>query len=397
MQIVARMKQIAFSIQKLLLWLAYYFFRASKGLHVRDPIDWVIGVTEIASFIKHISTALDNTYSVCLTKNPYYEFQYDFAIKPSVYPFMTNLKIVVAGPILLGRLLNRAENFLYIWSTGFLIDSIDQREFEFNFIKSKKKHIVCYFVGNDIRAPRLLIKYANAKQLEVATHYDSVSAPHRLTDAYDYEKRRLAEVTQKYASVIFNAAVDHMAYFTRKTTPFIYFYPDENFVKNDAKFKNPPIIKIVHAPSSPVIKGTQLVRAAIAKLRVEGYDFEYIELTAVSNAEVLDHLRTAHIVVNEFYAFVPGVLGIEAMASHCALITSADETIETDLPPGSNEAWLVTRPYQVYDHLKMLLDTPAQMKAYADVGYQWAHQHAAIQNSGRKLAEILKNIPDNPH
>ena len=35
------------------------------------------------------------------------------------------------------------------------------------------------------------------------------------------------------------------------------------------------------------------------------------------------------IVLNGFYALMPGVFGIEAMANYCALMTAADETIES--------------------------------------------------------------------
>jgi len=183
-----------------------------------------------------------------------------------------------------------------------------------------------------------------------------------------------------------------MSYFTKKTQPFIYFYPDENFTKNDTKFSNIKTYKICHAPTSPIIKGTQLVRAAIAKLRAEGYLFEYVELIGLSNEVVLEELRSTHIVLNEFYAFVPGVFGIEAMASSCALITSADENIEPDLPSGSKDAWYITKYYEVYDHLKDLLNSPDLIKKYADAGYEWAIENASCSRSSVKLMSLLNQI-----
>ncbi|MCD4743366.1 MAG: hypothetical protein K8R67_12915, partial [Desulfobacteraceae bacterium] len=302
------------------------------------------------------------------------------------------LKRVLVGPVLLGYLLNRSKNFLYIWSTGFLISNLDQREYEFKFIKNKNKKIVCYFVGNDIRSPRLMLKFAAKRQIEVISSYDDIVAPEHLTKAYDLTKRRLAEVSETYADRIFNASVDHLSYLKKKTLPSIYFYPDENFLKNDSKFINPSIIKILHSPSSPIIKGTQLVRAAIAKLRSEGYNFKYTELIGVTNEIVLHELKSTHIVLNEFYAFVPGIFGVETMASHCALMTSADEFIEKDLPQGSNNAWFVTKNYQIYDNLKTLLTSQGLIKSYADTGYTWALEHAAFSNSGKKLYKILSEF-----
>ena len=108
---------------------------------------------------------------------------------------------------------------------------------------------------------------------------------------------------------------------------------------------------LVHAPSSPIIKGTQLVRAAVALLREEGFDFEYVELTGVPHEEVASQLQRAHIVLNQFFAYVPGMFGIEAMAAGAVVLQSADESLESDLPAGSNAAWVVTPSHLSLIHL----------------------------------------------
>jgi hypothetical protein len=101
-------------------------------------------------------------------------------------------------------------------------------------------------------------------------------------------------------------------------------------------------------------------------------------------------LESAHIVLNEFYAFVPGQFGVEAMAAHCALLTSADEAIEPSLPPGSNQAWMVTPYWQIYDNLKLLLEDLSLIKGYADRGFEWAQAHCEYTAARRKLLSILE-------
>jgi hypothetical protein len=140
-----------------------------------------------------------------------------------------------------------------------------------------------------------------------------------------------------------------------------------------------------------LIKGTPLVRAAVKKLQLEGYDFEYRELIGVSNHDMLEALNKAHVVLNEFYALVPGQFGVEAMASHCALMTSADEKIETSLPKGANSAWMVTEYWNVYDNLKRLLDDHSLIKQYADAGFIWAYENCSYQNSAAKMRNILNS------
>jgi hypothetical protein len=202
-------------------------------------------------------------------------------------------------------------------------------------------------------------------------------------------RMKLAASADDYADHIFNAPVDQISYLRREVHPFIYFYPDSGFKRNDDKFAEIVRVKVVHGPSSPLIKGTPLVRAAIKKLQMEGYDFEYKELIGVSNLVMLEALVDAHVVLNEFYAFVPGLFGVEAMASHCALMTSADDRIETVLPCGANDAWMVTEYWNIYDNLKQLLNNHALIKQYADAGFKWASDHCSYQKSADRLKALL--------
>ena len=202
--------------------------------------------------------------------------------------------------------------------------------YEYSFLKEAEVNCK-FFVGSDtpvLRGKRLF------------------TSPHRLNNDYEEVIKNRCSLAENYSDLIITSKVDQVSYFTRDTHPFIYFYPDKDFYKNEKKYQNVDSIKIVHAPSSPVIKGTQLVRSAISKLKNENYLFEYIELINFSNTEIKHHLKTAHIVLNEFYAHMPGIFGVEALANFCALMTSADEYIETDLPQDSNKAWMVTKNYE---------------------------------------------------
>jgi hypothetical protein len=382
--------KIIFRLQKLLLWLSYRVCRLLPAF-ARKPVTWVVGVDETAGLLGNIAAALPGAYSVKLGGSAYHDFAYDFALPHRRrHAWLTGLQRLVCGPLLLGWLLNRAEGFIFIWSTGFLKEGVDQREFEFSFIRDCGKKLVCYFVGNDVRSPALTRALGARLGFDVISVYDDQAAPIRAAAGYEAEKKRIAEVAERYAGLIFNPPVDQTSYLQGPTAPFIYFLDESKFQRNPEKFADPAPPRIVHAPSSPFIKGTPLVRAAIARLRHEGYRFEYIELIGVPNQRVWEELRLARIVLNEFYAFMPGVFGVEAMASYCALVTSADATIETSLPPDSNQAWLVTRPWAVYDNLKLLLDQPQLQLEYAEAGYRWAERHAAFAASSQELLRQLE-------
>ena len=384
-------ERLLFPIQKAILHISYCVNVTALRFKKMRDIDWVVGVEEIAALNKYISTSIKNSYSVNLNKNRFYSFQYSFEVKGN-NDFIRRVKRLVYAPILLGRLVVVSKGFIYIWSTRFLLSSIDEGEYEYKFIQDKGCKIVLFFVGSDIRSPKLTKNLGRMHGLEVEADYYEITKKRSLAEDHEKRLQKRVLVSERFASLIFTAKNDQASYFSKVTSPFIYFYPDGSFYKNKDKFKRNKRVCVVHSPSNPITKGTQLVRAAITRLKNEGYDLKYIELMNVPNEVVLHELRGAHVVLNEFYGLVPGVFGIEAMANYCALMTAADEHVETDLPAGSNQAWLSTKSYEVYDNLKYLLDNPEQQVRYADSGYQWALENAAQSASGSKLQKLLDSI-----
>lgn len=338
----------------------------------------------------HISGLIPRSHSVVLWRDPYFDFTYDSELPRTKNPVIAEVLHGLLGPIMLGRLLTRAQGILYLGELGFLpISDRNYREFEFRFIKSRGRALACYFVGSDIRSPVLMRELATESGLENLGNRLGRSNPIFDTEAYDESKRRIAAVADTYADIIFSASVDQLSYLTHPTHPITYFYPDENFFTDESKFDSLERPVVVHAPSNPVIKGTELVREAVRRLEAEGYDFEYVELAGVPNAVVRAELHRAHIALNQFYAFIPGVFGIEALASGCAVLMSADETIEPDLPAGSNDAWVVTRYFEVYENLKNLLDHPDLIAPQARRGRDWAHEHVSFSHAGPQLRAVL--------
>lgn len=378
-------EKLAFAAQKPVLLLTHSIF---KHFVKEDEALWIIGVEETANIINHTKAVFDKAYTVNFVENRFYKSnRYDFCLKAGPLAILAR---IVVGPILLAYLACRAQNFFYLGRSGFLLHSADGRNFELAFLKKQSKKIVCFFAGSDIRSPALSLQHAQDHEIDVMMTYLIKIVPAYAEPAHEQLIKMTAEAAEQHANYIFTAPVDQISYFTRgDLLPCCYFYPDENFTKNDRKFESIGKIKIVHAPSLPFIKGTQILRAAIKKLQLEGYDFNYVELQEKQNTNVLEELRDAHVVVNELYAFVPGLLGVEAMASHCALITSADSRYETTLPEGANDAWIVTHYWDIYDKLKMVLDNKSLIKQYADKGFDWAAKNHKMSSSKERVRQIL--------
>jgi hypothetical protein len=355
---------------------------------------WVIGVSEIVQNVYRLGKVIHPSITVSLSRRQtFYNYEYDYELG-----FISNnyIRLIVRffyAPILLGYLTNKATHFFYISGVGFLVDT----EQEYKFLKRKSKKIVCMFVGSDIRSPKLAKEYSQEQKIDGFIDYQGSQDPEYLTNKFDNKRKEIARIADKYVDMIFNFKYDQISYIKRRAYPWPYLYNKEYFFYNQNKFDKMSKIKILHAPSNPFIKGTPLVRAAIKKLSMEGYIFEYVELQGASNHKVLDELRSSHIVLNSFYGYdiSLGLFAIEAMASHTALLMSYEPSLVNDYNielDGFDCCCFNTKYWEVYDNLKLLLDNPEKIRMYADNGYRFCKKYYTYEAAGKYYHSVfLKN------
>lgn len=378
--------------QRLLLLLSYAVHRLTTRRHHRESIDWVVGPDELASCLAQIRAAVPGTYSVSFLREQAYDVHYDVGPLRGT-PRVRAIKRLFLGPWLLGRLMNRARGILYVGPTGFLL-SPDEREFELRFVRAQGLKVGLYWTGSDIRSTSVMHALEREMGIPNISTYIGVISPHYETPAHERVQRVRAEVAMRHAHVMFDYPSDQAGYLTCHREPTFFMLSKDHFTTDRSKFDDLSTIVVTHATTSPVIKGTPLVRAAVAQLRAEGYDFEYCELIGVSNAELLAQLRRTHIGLNQFYGFTITVFGVELLAAQCAVLSSSDSTIETNLPPGLNDAIMVTKHWQVYSNLKALLDAPERIEPLAARGAEWAWRYQSAENAGPLMTAILSSVLD---
>ncbi|KTR86489.1 glycosyltransferase family protein [Leucobacter chromiiresistens] len=367
--------------------VAAWSFRRARRRAPEEPISWVIGPEETATMVRSMARGVPGSYTAVLKPHPFYSGGYDYEPRPVPGGWIGSS---LRDAWVFGRLAARARGFIYVGPGGFLRAQTDLREFEFGFLKARGVKLVCYFTGSDIRSIPVMQEHERETGLpNIATYLPAIK-PIYGTEGYDRVRRGVAEAADRHADLIFTAAVDQRGYLTRDTAPFRYFFPEQDVATDLGRFARPGPRVVVHAPSSPIIKGTQLVRAAVAALREEGLEFEYVELSGVPHEEVTAALERAHIVMNQFYAHMPGMFGVEAMAAGAVMLSSADERIETDLPAGSNQAWVVTRHHEVAERLREMLLLPSdELRAQAEAGQRWVREHATAEVSGAAVRALL--------
>ena len=92
----------------------------------------------------------------------------------------------------------------------------------------------------------------------------------------------------------------------------------------------PEVIKIVHAPSNPKVKGTFFIRKSIKKLKKMGFKIEYIELIGVPNDKVQKVISNADIVIDQILIGEISTLCFEGMGFGKPVISYLPDNIKKD-------------------------------------------------------------------
>lgn len=388
-------RKFLFTIQKTLCLFGQKLPRlVSSQIVDRDLSNYLIVCTdEIAGIVDGLqSNGSVPVFSVVLRPDPFFKagYSYDFELYSSNQMFY-RVKLLFFAPLLLGILSRQRTSFVYIGPKGFLIDSVDSREWEFRFLKQNKNFIVTFFTGTDIRS------FQKAKNLESCDKIDNLSTvldlvihPSELMQNESTVIKR-ALVANKFALIICNAEYDQVSYLDpSKTIPYLYFFPTRHTTFNPEKFDNLNFdqIRIVHAPTNPLIKGTPIVRSAINRLWKEGYKFEYLEVMNTQNSDLRNILKESHIVINELYAVMPGVLAIEAMAHSCVTFTSGNSKYEPSLG-GEREGWVVVDSTNLYHKLREIAFDEGLLRHWAQKGHKWVERNANAQKNAELLYKVV--------
>ena len=117
-------------------------------------------------------------------------------------------------------------------------------------------------------------------------------------------------------------------------------------------------IRILHAPSDPEAKGSEIIRLTINALKEKGYPIEYVEITGMPNAVVLQELQRCDFVIDQVFSDTPmAMLATEAAAFGKPTLVGgyyAEQlctTIPNDLIPPS----LYCHPDKIPEAIEMLV------------------------------------------
>lgn len=178
---------------------------------------------------------------------------------------------------------------------------------ELNIYKALGKSLFVTYQGDDARQGDYSLanfRFNIASQVEASYYYKES----------DEFKRRSIDRMCKYCSSIYAVNPD-LLHVLPKGSKFI---PYSNIILAEWIPQYTQLeerkLRIVHAPSHRGVKGTELILAALDKLKGEGFEFELILVEGLSNESAKKIYAAADVLVDQIFAGWYGGLSVEVMA-----------------------------------------------------------------------------------
>ncbi len=189
---------------------------------------------------------------------------------------------------------------IFIWSLCkfnvyiFGFSSTFMAYYDLPILKLFNKKIIYMCHGSDFRPP-----YLNGKTLNSCGDLKIIAKETR-------KKKKIVKKIERYADYIINRPAQ--AYFNEKQIildfyigrPYQGDYTDKAIKKN--KYS---AIRILHAPSDTLFKGTEIIEAHIEHLKRKGHNIDFIKITNVPNQQVINEIINCDFVIDQVYSDIP--------------------------------------------------------------------------------------------
>jgi glycosyltransferase involved in cell wall biosynthesis len=149
---------------------------------------------------------------------------------------------------------------------------------------------------------------------------------------------------------------------------------------------------VVHAPTSPLVKGTRFVREAVAELEREGLAFDYREISGVAHEEAVQIYRRADIIIDQLHLGWYGVLAIEGMALGKAVIVYVRPEFLASHQP--KIPIIPANPLNITEVLRTAIKDAELRRELGNAGRRYVEEVHDVRTVAPRLAQIYRDLPE---
>jgi len=263
-------------------------------------------------------------------------------------------------------------------------DSLLPRNADLPLLRRLGKRVVWVFTGSDHRPA-----YLDGPTVRAVGSTDV----HRLALEAERVKARV-ERAERYAHWI--VALPPSAQFHSR--PFINilrlgipFSAPESSEQHPDPFRGPGV-RVLHAPSDPISKGSAIIRACIDELRSAGHVIDYVEISGRPHDEVLGALQACDFLIDQVYSDTPmAVLATEAAFFGKPTVVAgyyADQLIE-DVPPEWIPPSAFVIPGQLHMAVERMVTDPTYRKQLGDAARRYVRERWARSAVAARFVRVL--------
>lgn len=233
----------------------------------------------------------------------------------------------------------------------------------------------------------------DARQGDYCRKHFDITFANRVPEGYystasDAEKRRRIARVARYADGIFalNPDLLHVLPTGARFLPYANVDLD---LWRPVRWPHNPVRAIVHAPTHRAVKGTELILAAVERLRSDGEDFELKLVENMSHSEARQAYERADLAIDQLFAGWYGGFAVEMMALGKPVLSYLRESDFKFLPEGmaADLPVIPVSPHTLYQVLKEWLHAPGEhLQKAGERGRAFVERW----HEPRRIAAVLK-------
>jgi glycosyltransferase involved in cell wall biosynthesis len=263
-------------------------------------------------------------------------------------------------------LLKNIDLYIYVWCPFLETD-----EKLLQFLKQNNIKVITLFLGSEVRNYKTFISKFDLK--------DKWTFPDEILESNNSEKLKKLKIHEKLSDAIFSVPDQSI----EATRPYYHLFLPIPLKDLNYNPKSRKIPLIIHAPTDPYKKGTDVILKTIEELRNEGLKFHFLLIRNMRKHRLLKLLSIADILVDEIILHGPGFMSLEAMASGCLAMTKHYKESPKEFQP----PLVSINEVNIKSELKYYIQNPNKRLEIITEARNYVEQH----NSPDKIIEYYLN------